>query len=112
MKEQLKEYINARIALLRIEMIERMAKGLAGSLVSITFLFLISMVVFFGSITLAIYLSEYYDNYVYGFGTMAAIYFILFIFIVIFKRPLIINPTLNRTVKSIFEQNDEKQEEE
>lgn len=109
MKKIIQEYIVARIELVKIEIVDKTSKSIA-KLVSALIIFSFFMLFFlFINIFGAFVIGEYYfDNWMYGFGGLAALYFFLFLFLLLTKKFLIERPIVNNFIKNFFKEKKEK----
>jgi hypothetical protein len=57
----------------------------------------------FISLMLAYYFSQLFQSYFAGFGLMAALYFMLFMMVMLARKQLIEKPIINGIIKTIFE---------
>jgi len=100
--DQLKQYIETRIKLARLQAIE---KGTSFSASLITEVFVqvcIATTILFFSLTLALYLGEVFHAYWIGFGCVAFIYLFIAMFVSAFKKKLIEPKIVNFLIKKIF----------
>lgn len=102
MLEIFKEYINARIKLMRFSFAERMANASANLTAIIIFVAVFSLMFLFLSLALGFYIGEKYNSFGIGFFTVGALYFVILIVLLILKRVLIINPIRNKILLSFL----------
>ena len=102
MNTEIKDYINARLALLRLEVAEKTAKATSAMVKLIVFGSLAFMVVLFCNIAIGWYLGQELKNNALGFGLVGAFYFVLLFFLMVFKRSLLERPVMNGVIKSFF----------
>lgn len=102
MLETLKEYINARVKLMRFSFAERMANASA-NLTAIIILVAVFLSMFlFLSLALAFYIGEKYNSFGTGFFAVGALYFTILVVLLILKKALIINPVRNKILLSFL----------
>lgn len=104
MIDEIKQYIEDRLYLLKLETIEVAARLIA--LVSKVFLVLTlaAFAIMMFSIAAALAIGVYYDNYVTGFIIVASLYLLIVISILIFKKSLLEEPITNTIIKISFKQ--------
>ena len=75
--ESLQKLLEVRIAIIREEIEEKIAEKLAKVLPMLLVVASVTLLVLFASLTLAFYLTELLDSYVYGFGIVTLFYLLL-----------------------------------
>jgi len=75
--ESLQNLLEVRIAMVRAEIEEKIAEKLAKILPLLLILASLTLLILFCSLTLAFYLTEIMESYVYGFGIVALGYLLL-----------------------------------
>ncbi|HET8861412.1 phage holin family protein [Marivirga sp.] len=83
--ESLQKLLEVRIAMIRAEIEEKIAEKLAKLLPLLLVVTTMSFVILFGSLTLAFYLTEIMESYVYGFGIVSLVYLVLTIILYLLK---------------------------
>jgi hypothetical protein len=84
--DQLKALVNTRMQIIKLELKDELAKSFAKALIGVMLFFILFIAVLFLSIAVSIYLGYILENYFYGFGLMAAFYFIIFIILYLFRN--------------------------
>lgn len=79
------DYIDKRIDLMRMELISAASHSITKLASSFVLMLMIFAFSFFTGITAAIYLSQLFDSYILGFGSMA-LFFLVLLLIYIFLR--------------------------
>lgn len=102
MLDTIKEYINARIKLMRFSFAERLANASANLTAIIIFLAIFSLMFLFMSLALGFYIGEKYDSYSLGFFAVGVLYFVVLILLIVLKRVMIINPIRNKILLSFL----------
>lgn len=110
MLEEIQDYINARIALLRMEIMEKTAMAATILVLIGVIIFLFTVFIVFTSAALAYLLSDALDSSAAGFGIVSGAYFVLFLFVVIFRKALIEKPVLNFAIKYLFKKDEEERQ--
>ena len=78
-------YVEARIELMKVEIKEDVAKAISRGLVSIAMLLIGFMFLVFFSVGLAHYINEFFDKPYAGYWSVAGLYAIILVFLVVFK---------------------------
>lgn len=107
--DQLTEYVDLRLQLLKIEATEHTAK--VSSFLISTLILLISgfFCVLFLSIVAGFYFSELFGNTFYGFGVIGGFYLLIFIILLLARKSLIHKPVSNIIINLFFNQNETNQ---
>ena len=79
-------YFEARIALMKIEIREDIAKAMAKAIVTIVMLFTGLLCLLFFSVGLAQFINHYFDEPYAGYWLVAGIYFVAFLLLLIFRK--------------------------
>ncbi|MBS1745177.1 MAG: phage holin family protein [Bacteroidetes bacterium] len=105
-KKKLKQYINQRILLMRMQATEK-ASRLASALITITIIVIVAIfILIFGSIAAGYWLSGLTGSYAIGFGCVALFYFLALLFIIFFLRKILLNLFVDRIIKYFFKQDE------
>ncbi len=101
LSEYAKHYINSKKKIIQLDLTER-ESGILSKIISriVIFIFIIFLVLF-GSLTLSIGLSMYFNSFLAGFGIVTALYLVLIVVVVLFRKVLITNPLINIILKDI-----------
>lgn len=83
--ESLQKLLEVRIAMIRTEIEEKVAEKLAKILPLLLVIASLTLLILFGSLTLAFYLTEIMESYVYGFGIVSLGYLLLTIVFILLK---------------------------
>jgi hypothetical protein len=97
-KEALKEYAETRYEIYRLKGIRTVSKtaGFLGWI--IISLFLLFLVVIFGGMTLAYWLSNVFGSIVMGFGVTTLFLLLVFVLLAVFRKQLFINPVISTII--------------
>jgi hypothetical protein len=99
--EQVKEYIDTQLELVKLEAVEQGAKFLSGFIVDVIVGICFTLAFLFISLALALLLSSLMHSYWAGFGSMAALYII--VAVIVMKRKQKIRPKLtNMFIRNFF----------
>jgi hypothetical protein len=99
--ESLQKLLEVRIAMIREEIEEKVAEKLAKVLPMLLVVASVTLLVLFASLTLAFYLTELTDSYVYGFGIVTLFYLLLTIIFYLLKD--------SKALKNLFSNSINKQ---
>jgi hypothetical protein len=106
-KSLLKQYIETRLEIFRLQAIKISSKS-AGYLVwIIVSLFLLFLIAIFSGMTLGYWLSALTGSYVEGFGLTALFMLLLFVFFAIFRKKLFVKPLVKTIIQNSMEEMDE-----
>ena len=97
-KKLLKDYIETRIALLRLQSIRMLSKSggmLMWAVIAIFFSFLILM---FAGLVLGFWFSSLTGSYIKGFALATLVYIVLFILVTIFRNTLFVTPMIQKII--------------
>lgn len=108
----IKKYVTNRISLAKIIIAEKSSKVISNLIVFFILTLLFFSALLFASISLGFYLSELTGKYYWGFLIVAGIYFILGVFIRLFKERLIHFPIMNNILQQILKEEEEEENEE
>ena len=102
LKNLVVEYVEAKLQLTKLKAYEKLAE-----LMALLFSAIVIIVAFFfvaTAITFAIgsWLNTEMNSSFLGYTTVAGIYFMLFVLMVIFKNQLLIKPISNKLIKVLF----------
>ncbi|RWY55830.1 phage holin family protein [Mucilaginibacter gilvus] len=99
--EQAQEYVETRVKLLKLEVIERSTAIVANVVVELTVVVFFLLTFLFASFTLALFLGDVMHSYWMGFGSVAILYMLLAIVLLVAKKP-IERPIVNILVRKLF----------
>jgi hypothetical protein len=111
MIHKIQDYINARLALFRLDIIEKTSKGFTLLVLFLILGFFFVMALLFISIAVALLISKSIGTWWSGFAIISLIYFLLFLIILALRKVLIERPLLDLSVKYLFEQQEDDDEE-
>jgi hypothetical protein len=99
--DQLKEYVETRIKLAKLQAIESSSTVAAGLIADVAVVVSMILAFLFASFTLAFYLGKVLGDYWIGFGIVAALYLILALLVKANKQR-IEKPLANTFIQKIF----------
>lgn len=100
--ENLKKYLNINYQLFKLEVIECSSVFMAATISYFIIGVLVFLSLFFASIWLCLYISEYNDNYYSGFIAVAVIYLSMGILLLMVRRQTIDKFLRNKFIKIIL----------
>ena len=107
LKNLIIEYIQNKLQLARISAYEKIAKIIAVIFSGIVLVILFFFTIVFMSLLAGFYFSEYYGSNFYGFGIVAAAYFIAFLILLIFRKQVLEKFIINAVINILFKEKDE-----
>lgn len=104
-KEVLKDYVETRLEIYRLKGIKTLSKtiGFLGWIVISLFLFF--LVIIFGGMTLAYFLSDLFNSTIAGFGVTTLFLILVFVLLTVFRRQLFINPVITNIISQSADEN-------
>ncbi len=106
-KELLKDYIDVRLKIFRLESI-KMASKSAGYLVFILVsLFLVFLIFLFAGLMLGFWLSAVFKSNTIGFGLTTLLLIIIFVVIVLLRNKLFIDPIIRTVIDKAADEEEE-----
>jgi hypothetical protein len=97
-KKLVTEYIETRIALLRLQSVRMLSKSggtLIWAVIAILFVFIILI---FTGLVLGFWFSDLTGSYIKGFALATLVFVVLFLFITIFRKSLFVNPMIKKII--------------
>jgi len=99
--DQLHEYVETRIKLLKLEVIDRSTSIIATLIVELVIIISLILTFLFASFTLALYLGDVLGANWKGFGAVAIVYLLIAVIIIVAKKP-IERPLINILIRKLF----------
>nr|WP_294940765.1 phage holin family protein [uncultured Mucilaginibacter sp.] len=99
--DQAKEYVETRVKLLKLEVIERSTSIIANVVVELIVIIAIVLTFLFASFTLALFLGDVFHSNWKGFGSVAILYLLFAVVLIVAKKP-IERPIVNILVRKLF----------
>jgi lysylphosphatidylglycerol synthetase-like protein (DUF2156 family) len=106
-----KSYIEDRAEYTRLYMVEKMSKAFADILTGATVAICFVLAFLFGSVTLALFLSDVLESFTKGFGCVALIYLIIAIVVYLTKDKYIEKAIVNMAIRKYFNKLADKEDE-
>ena len=109
--EDAKAYLDTRVEYTRLYLVEKISKVFADVVTNATVIICFILAFLFGTVTLALFLSELLHSYTGGFGCVALLYLFLAIIVVLTKDKFIEKAIINFTIRNYFNKLADKDEE-
>jgi len=97
-KKLVTDYIETRIALLRLQSVRMVSKSggtLIWAVIAILFMFIILL---FAGLVLGFWFSALTGSYIKGFALATLVFVVLFILITLFRKTLFVNPMIQKII--------------
>jgi lipopolysaccharide export LptBFGC system permease protein LptF len=97
-KKLVSDYIETRIALLKLQSVRTVSKAagtLIWSVVAILFVFIIMI---FAGLVLGFWFSDLTGSYMKGFGFATLVFIVLFMLITLLRKTLFVNPMIQKII--------------
>lgn len=107
LKEQLSDYVEDRLLLLKLQSADKIAVIVAGLSMGAVAAFCIFFVLLFISLAVALQLSTYFNSFLWGFGVVAIFYTLIVLVLLVFFRKTIQAAIVNKVIESILEDDEE-----
>ncbi|KQM79093.1 hypothetical protein ASE74_00495 [Pedobacter sp. Leaf216] len=110
--EDAKGFLEARVEYTRLYLVEKVSKIFADLVTSTTVIVCFILAFLFGSVTLALYLSDVLGSYAGGFGCVSLFYILLAIIVYLTKDKYIEKAIINIAIRKYFDKLADKEEDE
>lgn len=110
--EDAKSYLDTRVEYTRLYLLEKISKIFADLVTNTTVIICFVLAFLFGTVTLALFLSDLLGSYTKGFGCVALIYAFLALLVYVTKDKYIEKAIINFTIRKYFNKLADKDEEE
>lgn len=107
-----KGFLEARVEYTRLYLVEKVSKVFADLVTSTAVIVCFILAFLFGSVTLALYLSELLGSYAGGFGCVSLFYILLAIIVYLTKDKYIEKAIINVAIRKYFDKLADKEEDE
>lgn len=105
-------YLENRVEYTRLFLVKRASKIFADMITSAVVIVFFSLAFLFGTVTLALFLSDLFHSFTAGFGAVAGLYLLLAIIVYFAKDKFIEKAIVDFTIKKYFKKLEEEEEEE
>jgi Putative Actinobacterial Holin-X, holin superfamily III len=103
LKQQLTEYMQLRLDLLKADFTEKTALIFSKMITGVIVLVMLFMVLIFGSVVLGLYLGNLLGSLVLGFAVVTGFYLLLIVLLMLVKDKLIQTPVANQIIDIMYE---------
>ncbi|MEH3113687.1 phage holin family protein [Pedobacter terrae] len=110
--EDAKGFLEARVEYTRLYIVEKASKIFADLVTSTTVIVCFILAFLFGSVTLALYVSDLLGSYAGGFGCVSLFYILLAIIVYLTKDKYIEKAIINIAIRKYFDKLADKEEDE
>ncbi|MEP6466215.1 MAG: phage holin family protein [Parafilimonas sp.] len=98
-KNRVKQYIDQRLLLLRLQAMQKISRIAAGVVTIIIISVVALFLIVFASITAGYWLASVTGSLTAGFGIVALFYLVVFLFVTLFLRKILQNMFINTFIK-------------
>lgn len=109
-KAVLKEYLETRMEIYRLQSLRIFSKSAGYFAWIIVSLFLAFLIVIFGGLMLGYWFSSMLGSYVKGFGLMTLLLVVLFVLLALFRKSLFVDPVVQSIIQRSREEEMEDEE--
>ncbi|MFC1224449.1 Putative Holin-X, holin superfamily III [Pedobacter suwonensis] len=107
-----KGFLDARVEYTRLYIVEKASKIFADLVTSTTVIVCFILAFLFGSVTLALYVSDLLGSYAGGFGCVSLFYILLAVIVYLTKDKYIEKAIINIAIRKYFDKLADKEEDE
>ena len=107
-----KVYLDTRVEYTRLILIKRGSKLFADLITTAIVAICFTLAFIFGSVTLALFLSDIFHSYTAGFGAVALLYLFVAVIVYLTKENFIEKAIVNFTIKKYFKKLEEDEDDE
>ena len=109
-KAVLKEYLETRMEIYRLQSLRIFSKSAGYFAWIIVSLFLAFLILIFGGLMLGYWFSSMLGSYVKGFGLMTLLLVVLFVLLALFRKSLFVDPVVQSIIQRSREEEMEEEE--
>jgi hypothetical protein len=102
-KEKIKEYIQNRLLLLKLEMIEKTSKLVSAMFIGLLITVLSFFIILFLSFMAGYYFASITSSLYLGFGIVCGFYLLLLVFIILTGKKMLHTYITNAVIRTIFD---------
>ncbi|MES2558235.1 MAG: phage holin family protein [Bacteroidota bacterium] len=102
-KQQLSEYIQLRLDLLKADFTEKTALIFSKMITGVIVLVMLFMVVLFASLVMGFFFGNMLGSLMWGFAVVTGFYLVLIILVLLLKDKLIQTPVANQIINIMYE---------
>jgi len=109
-KEEFEEYINKRIDLFKLHIVEDLSKATSSFGIKLVVFYLLFFVLLFFSLAGAFYLGGLLDSLPLGFIIIGSFYLVIVLFFYLFRRTMVEKPVIQSFINLFFPKYDNDEE--
>ncbi|MET0242592.1 MAG: hypothetical protein ABW174_03950 [Flavitalea sp.] len=102
-KTLLKEYVETRISLIKLQGVRTLSKTGGTMLWAVIAVFFTFLILMFAGLVLGFWFSALTGSYIKGFALATGVYIFLFVLITIFRNTLFVNPMIQKIISKADE---------
>lgn len=111
MFDDLKQYINNRIAYAKLEIVDSVSNMISAGVFGVLVGMLVMMVLFLGSLAAGFLFGTLFDNFGYGFLAVMGVYVLLLLILFVFRKKIMTKVT-DRVIEAAMDAIDNSEEDE
>lgn len=100
--QDLKEYSDLRIDLLKLQIVENLSQVLSILLISLILVLMLTIALFYGSMAFVFWTASYWGTFIPGFCIIALFFIVLGFILYLLRNKLFINPLVRAFCKIFF----------
>lgn len=104
-------YLDARVEYVRLSMVEKVSRAVANLITSSVVVICFALAFLFGTVTLALFLSDVLGSYTRGFGCVSLVYLAIAIVVYLTKDKYIEKGIINLAIRTYFNKLADKEDE-
>lgn len=109
-KTLLKEYIETRMEIYRLQSLRIFSKSAGYFAWIIVSLFLVFLILLFGGVVIGFWVSDLLHSYIKGFGLITLVLIAVFLLLAIFRKNLFVNPVIHSIIQKSREETGDQAE--
>lgn len=98
----MQNYVEQKVELIKLEAAEKTATTVSSLLTSFVILLLVGIAGLMGTITIALFLGMWFNNYALAFLTVTVFYILLAVLAYTFRETVITNPVVSVVITKMF----------
>lgn len=102
LKNELQDYVEVRLDLIRLHTAENVSRMFSSAATIVVVGYLMFFILLFGSFALGFYLGKILESTELGFLAVSAIYFIILLVFLVFRKQIVEKPIIKAIVQLFF----------
>lgn len=99
----IKSYTNSSIEIIKLETVQHTSSIIANLISGMLVGMMIFLFVLFLSLGICLFLSDLFDSYYLGYGSVAGLYLLLSIIFIVGRKKMLFNPIRNKIIQGVFQ---------